>query len=340
MICKKSFDVVNAAHAYCVIGCCSRSNGVQTHRWRQNLFSLCCSTWRVVFRKCLRDYFGLSQWRSRKKLSRSCLHVRNTEKPTQKSSWRLEPSGGNLHNSCIVWHSQFGKCLHDYSGSLSKWRPWNAPGSGKTIYKEDKKETKKQRRNVAFVTWKIPKLAQILQKSSGCDSGKFFFLLLFFLFFFNGFYATNRFHFAVRLVSNRSQMTLFSLGWGHQWPRTSDRRDTSSTFLFLPILTSFVSYWWKDARQHEIYCPRMSIKIRYISQLSYIFSVSLMAKFLRESFHYIQLSAERCSVKTCCELPAEKPRIDILSLKNFGEVFIKIEELYMAFLALMHDKTN
>lgn len=65
-----------------------------------------------------------------------------------------------------------------------------------------------------------------------------------------------------------------------------------------------------------------------------------MAKFLRESFHYIQLSAERCNVKTCCELPAEKPQIDILSLKNFGEVFIKIEELYMAFLALMHDKTN
>ena len=83
----------------------------------------------------------------------------------------------------------------------------------------------------------------------------------------------------------------------------------------------------------------MSIKIRYISQLSYIFSVSLMAKFLRESFHYIQLSAERCSVKTCCELPAEKPRIDILSLKNFSEVFIKTEELYMAFLALMHDTT-
>ena len=89
MICKKSFNVVNAAHAYCVIGCCSRSNGVQTHRWRQNLFSLFCSRWRVVFRKCLRDYFGLSKWRSRKKLSRSCLHVRNTEKPTQKSSWRL-----------------------------------------------------------------------------------------------------------------------------------------------------------------------------------------------------------------------------------------------------------
>lgn len=83
----------------------------------------------------------------------------------------------------------------------------------------------------------------------------------------------------------------------------------------------------------------MSIKIRYISQLSYIFSVSLMAKFLRESFHYIQLSAERCSVKTCCELPAEQPRIDILSLKNFSEVFIKTEELYMAFLALMHDTT-
>ena len=145
--------------------------------------------------------------------------------------------------------------------------------------------------------------------------GKFVFLLLFFLFFFNGFYATNRFHFAVRLFSNRSQMTLFSLGWGHQWPRTSERRDTPSTFLFLPILTSFVIYWWNDARQHEIYCPRMSIKIRYISQSSYIFSVSLMAKFLRESFHYIQLSAERCSVKTCCELPAEKPRIDILSVK-------------------------
>ena len=165
--------------------------------------------------------------------------------------------------------------------------------------------------------------------------GKFVFLLLFFLFFFNGFYATNRFHFAVRLFSNRSQMTLFSLGWGHQWPRTSERRDTPSTFLFLPILTSFVIYWWNDARQHEIYCPRMSIKIRYISQLSYIFSVSLMAKFLRESFRYIQLSAERCSVKTCCELPAEKtPDRYFIS-----EVFIKTEELYMAFLALMHDTT-
>ena len=99
MIYKISVNVVNAAHVYCVIGRCTR------HEWRQwNLFSLFCSTWRVVFRKCLRVQFGLSKWRSRKKPSRSCLHVRHTEKPRQKSSWRLEPKLEEIFTNWQLHH--------------------------------------------------------------------------------------------------------------------------------------------------------------------------------------------------------------------------------------------
>ena len=41
-----------------------------------NLFSLSCSTWRVIW-KCWWDYFGLSQWKPCKKFSRRYLQTRN-----------------------------------------------------------------------------------------------------------------------------------------------------------------------------------------------------------------------------------------------------------------------
>ena len=37
-----------------------------------------------------------------------------------------------------------------------------------TVYKHDEEETRKKKRIVAFLTWKIPKLAQILQSSGLC----------------------------------------------------------------------------------------------------------------------------------------------------------------------------
>ena len=45
------------------------------------------------------------------------------------------------------------------------------------VYKKDKEEKKKQRRNLAFFTWKMPKLscnlAQIVEQSTGTTRGKF-----------------------------------------------------------------------------------------------------------------------------------------------------------------------
>ena len=37
-----------------------------------------------------------------------------------------------------------------------------------TVYKHDEEETRKKKRIVAFLTWKIPKLAQILQSGGLC----------------------------------------------------------------------------------------------------------------------------------------------------------------------------
>ena len=59
-------------------------------------------------------------------------------------------------------------------------------------------------------------------------------------------YLTNRFHVAMRLFSNRSQMTSRTKKW-------HTRRSRVCHWCSYHILTSSVIYYWTDARQHGIY---------------------------------------------------------------------------------------
>ena len=102
-----------------------------------------------------------------KQLSGSCLQVRTTENPeivlrkclNWTKSWQKLSSFSviatrnsqfeNVYAIILFWASEgLQKCLR------------------KTVHKQDKQETKKKRRIVQFVYWKMPKLAHIL-KSGG-----------------------------------------------------------------------------------------------------------------------------------------------------------------------------
>ena len=73
-----------------VIGRCPWSIGVDTQMTLRQTCFLCFVQHGARFWKCLRDNFGLSKWKPRKKFSWSCLQVRKTEKPRQEISWRLK----------------------------------------------------------------------------------------------------------------------------------------------------------------------------------------------------------------------------------------------------------
>ena len=91
---------MNATRA--VIGRCPWSIGVDTLMTSRQTCFLCFVKHGARLWKCLRDNFGLSKWKPRKKFSWSCLQVRKTEKPRQEISWRLKNTytARNPHNSC------------------------------------------------------------------------------------------------------------------------------------------------------------------------------------------------------------------------------------------------
>ena len=187
----------------------------------ENLFWLFFSTWRAV----LWDYLGLKQVTAWKKRSRSYLQRRKIKKQRQKelfTAWEClnyKKSSQQLP-SCVICIATRLAVLQNVFAIILLWARKDVEKLfEETVYKWDKEKRKKERRNIAFGTLKMSKLAQMFQQSSGtrqvCVS-------VFFLFW--SLYKTNRFHVAVGLFSNRSQKT-------SKW-----RNDTLDTSLLLPHL--------------------------------------------------------------------------------------------------------
>ena len=113
------------------------------------------------------------------------------------------------------------------------------PPNGELVRRLDKEETKKHRRNVAFVTWKMPKLAQIAQKSSGCGSGKVFFASSSSILFYS---------FLMDFMQRIDSILLCACSvTDHRWRYSLLGEDTSDqepvTDVTLPALFCFYPFW-------------------------------------------------------------------------------------------------
>ena len=147
--------------------------------------------------------FRIKASESLKNISRSYLQRRKMEKQGQKEplttwEWQNYKKSSQQLPSCVTATrlAVLQKYFSHYS-ALSMKRGWKFFQRKSIQVKE-----KKQRRKLAFGTLILPKLTQILKKTSGTRQ---VWVWSFFLFW--SLYKTNRFHVIVGLFSNRSQKT-------------------------------------------------------------------------------------------------------------------------------------
>ena len=167
----------------------------------ENLFSLFCTT------KFLWDCFGLSRWKPLKKFSRSYRNKnRKTETKRVLDNLRMPKlHARKLHNSCHrVLSLQETRCFAKYLPLFCFEQVKTLKNFSNKLFasKIRKKKGEAETKSSVWDLKKKPKLAQILEQSSGTRRVCVSVFILFW-----SLYKTNRFHFAPGLFSNRSQKT-------------------------------------------------------------------------------------------------------------------------------------